>query len=108
MARSFTASRVSSSPLRKARSASVRTPQSFAGTCRHCKTILALQSLVNGAQLYGKPGIFVAFEESSERISANAAKFRWDLPSLQDKKLFFLDAHPNPDLILSGSFDLTG
>jgi circadian clock protein KaiC len=72
------------------------------------KTILALQSLVNGAQLYGKPGIFVAFEESSERISANAAKFRWDLPSLQDKKLFFLDAHPNPDLILSGSFDLTG
>jgi circadian clock protein KaiC len=72
------------------------------------KTILALQSLVNNAVLFGKPGIFVAFEESSLRIIANAAKFGWDLPGLQEKKLFFLDAHPNPDLLISGSFDLTG
>ncbi|MEO8451757.1 MAG: circadian clock protein KaiC [Gemmatimonadota bacterium] len=72
------------------------------------KTVMALQSLVNAARLYGEPGIFVAFEESSARIVANAAKFGWDLPGLQRKKLFFLDVQPSPDLIVSGSFDLEG
>jgi circadian clock protein KaiC len=72
------------------------------------KTVLALQSLVNGARLYNEPGIFVAFEESSARIIANAAEFGWDLPALQRKKLFFLDAQLKPDLIQSGNFDLVG
>jgi circadian clock protein KaiC len=72
------------------------------------KTILALQTLVNGATLFNEPGIFVAFEESSKNLIANAGKFGWDLPALQRKKLFFLDAQPNPDVIQSGGFDLTG
>jgi circadian clock protein KaiC len=72
------------------------------------KTVLAMQSLVNGARHYNEPGIFVAFEESSKRIIANAAKFGWDLPDLQRKKLFFLDAQPRIDLVQSGNFDLTG
>jgi circadian clock protein KaiC len=72
------------------------------------KTILALQSLVNGALHLNEPGIFVAFEESSKRIIANAAKFGWDLPGLQERKLFFLDAQPNPDFVMSGGFDLGG
>ncbi len=72
------------------------------------KTIMSLQTLVRGAQLDNEPGIFVAFEESAERIVANAAKFGWDLPKLQKKKLFFLDAQPKPELIQSGGFDLGG
>ncbi len=72
------------------------------------KTIMALQTLVNGARLDNEPGIFVAFEESSERIVANAANFGWDLPELMKKKLFFLDVQPSPDLMVSGSFDLSG
>jgi circadian clock protein KaiC len=72
------------------------------------KTLMALQTLVNGARLYDEPGIFVAFEESSERITANAAQFGWDLAALQKKKLFFLNAQPTPDLIQSGAFDLSG
>jgi circadian clock protein KaiC len=72
------------------------------------KTIMSLQTLVNGARVDNDPGIFVAFEESSERIAANAAKFGWDLPELQKKKLFFLDVQPKPDLIQSGTFDLCG
>jgi len=40
------------------------------------KTVLALQALVNGAK-NGEPGIFVAFEEDSVRIVANAATFGW-------------------------------
>lgn len=72
------------------------------------KTILALQTLVNGARLDNEPGIFVAFEESSERIMANAAKFGWDLGALQRKKLFFLNAQPATDVYQSGGFDLGG
>jgi circadian clock protein KaiC len=72
------------------------------------KTIMALQTLVNGARFDNEPGIFVAFEESSQRIMANAKAFGWDLADLQKKKLFFLDAQPTPDLFQSGSFDLSG
>jgi circadian clock protein KaiC len=70
------------------------------------KTIMALQTLVNGARIHNEPGIFVAFEESSERITINAAKFGWDLEDLQRRKLFFLDAQPSLELVQSGGFDL--
>jgi circadian clock protein KaiC len=63
---------------------------------------------VSGARLDNEPGIFVAFEESSARIRANAAKFGWDLAALEKRKLFFLDAQTGPDLVQSGNFDLGG
>jgi circadian clock protein KaiC len=72
------------------------------------KTILSLQSLVNGARVENEPGIFVAFEESAERIMANARTFGWDIEALEKKKLFFLDAQPAPDMVRSGGFDLGG
>ena len=72
------------------------------------KTILALQFLVHGAQHCKDPGIFVAFEESSKRIVANAESFGWKLAELQRKKLYFMDAQPMSDLVQSGNFDLSG
>lgn len=73
------------------------------------KTIFALQFLAYGAQERKEPGIFVAFEENSKRIVANAESFNWKLVELQRKKrLFFLDAQPMPDLVQSGDFDLGG
>ena len=72
------------------------------------KTVFALQTLVNGAKDFGEPGIFVAFEENSKQIIANAATFGWDLPALEKEKLFFLDARMSPDLVISGEFDLKG
>ncbi len=72
------------------------------------KTLFALRFLVHGAQDCNEPGIFVAFEETSKRIVANAESFGWKLEELQRKKIFFLDAQPTPDLIQSGSFDLGG
>ncbi|MGA2292187.1 circadian clock protein KaiC [Bradyrhizobium sp.] len=71
------------------------------------KTLLALQSLVNGARQFDEPGIFVAFEEASKNIVAHA-DFGWDIPALPQKSLFFLDAMPSFDLVQSGSFDLSG
>jgi circadian clock protein KaiC len=72
------------------------------------KTIFALQFLVHGVREYKEPGIFVAFEETSERIIGNAEGFGWELAQLRRNKLFFLDAQPAPDLVQSGDFDLMG
>ena len=79
-----------------------------AGEAGAGKTLLALQTLVNGARHHDEPGIFVAFEEDSRRIVANAATFGWDLPELEKKGLFFLDAQPDINLVTSGDFDLGG
>ncbi len=73
------------------------------------KTIFALQFLVSGARDFKEPGIFVAFEESAERLAANAEAFGWRIAELcRTKKLFFMDAQPRTDLIQSGTFDLGG
>jgi circadian clock protein KaiC len=72
------------------------------------KTVFALQSLVNGARVRKEPGLFVAFEESSQQIIANASTFGWSLPDLVRRRLFFLDARLSPDVVQSGEFDLLG
>ena len=63
------------------------------------KTVFALQSLVNSVRLSKEASIFVAFEESTEQIVANAATFGWNLPALVKKKLFFLDARLSPEAV---------
>lgn len=70
------------------------------------KTVFALQTLINGARLYGESGIFVAFEENSRSVIANAASFGWDLAD-QDK-LLFMDAGMSPDVVQTGRFDVSG
>ncbi len=70
------------------------------------KTVFALQTLINGARLCGERGIFVAFEENSRSVIANAASFGWELAN-QDK-LLFMDAGMSPDVVQSGRFDVGG
>jgi circadian clock protein KaiC len=72
------------------------------------KTVFALQTLVNSIRLWGEPALFVAFEENARQIVANAASFGWDLPALQQDKLFFLDAHLSLEMLTAGKFDLAG
>jgi circadian clock protein KaiC len=72
------------------------------------KTVFALQSLVNGAIRAKEAGLFVAFEENTRQIVANAATFGWDLPALEKKRLFFLDARLAPEVVKAGEFDLCG
>jgi circadian clock protein KaiC len=72
------------------------------------KTVFALQALVNGAHASNEAGLFVAFEESAAQIVANASTFGWDLPSLSERKLFFLDARLSPEVVKAGEFDLIG
>ena len=72
------------------------------------KTIFSLQFLTHGAHIGDEPGIFVAFEESTDRIVANSAGFGWNLAELRKTKLYFFDAQPKPDMVLAGTFDLGG
>jgi circadian clock protein KaiC len=72
------------------------------------KTVFALQYLINGARIYGEPGVFVAFEETSKRIIANAVSFDWKLGQLRQNQLLFIDAQPEIDLVQAGDFDLCG
>src|ERR1700729_1255757 len=73
------------------------------------KTVFALQFLAHGARDCNEPGIFVAFEETPERIVANFESFGWNLGRLRRKKsLFFMDAKPMPELTQAGDFDLSG
>lgn len=72
------------------------------------KTLFGLQFLSHGAQACQEPGIFVAFEETAERLLINARSFAWQLDALPPEQLFFLDAQPQPDQQCAGDFDLGG
>jgi hypothetical protein len=72
------------------------------------KTVYALQSLGNGAYGEKQAGVFVAFEEGTRQIVANAATIGWDLPGLEKKKLLFLDARLTPKTVKAPEFDLLG
>ncbi len=73
------------------------------------KTLFALEFLAHGASDFGEPGIFVAFEEKTVKILANASGFGWGLPALvESNKIHFFDARLEPDTILAGEFDLAG
>jgi circadian clock protein KaiC len=72
------------------------------------KTVFALQCLVNAARRRREAGLFVAFEESTRQILANAATFDWGLPALMRRKLYFMDARLAPEVVHAGAFDLSG
>lgn len=68
------------------------------GSCGTGKTILSLQYLYHGAKDYGEPGVYVTFEESREKILAQANAFGWDFEALEGKGLLKLDFVENDDL----------
>jgi circadian clock protein KaiC len=55
------------------------------------KTVLGMQTLVNGATLYGEPGLFVSFEEPAEAIVENTEPFGWPIRQLQEQGSLLLD-----------------
>lgn len=71
------------------------------------KTVFALQALAGAARDLGEPGVFVAFEENSAQVLANAAGFGWGLEALADRSLAFVDARLDPETVVVGGFDLT-
>ncbi|MGK2863956.1 MAG: circadian clock protein KaiC [Chitinophagaceae bacterium] len=74
------------------------------------KTLMSIEFLVKGAILYKEPGVFMAFEEKAEELSANVASLGFDLNKLQKEKKLRID-HVHIDrseIEETGEFDLDG
>lgn len=74
------------------------------------KTLLAMQFLVNGAQLYNEPGIFMSFEENETELAENFASLGVDLNELTAQNKINLDyVHLDKNEIAeAGDYDLDG
>jgi circadian clock protein KaiC len=72
------------------------------------KTLLGLEFVYRGA-VSGAPGIFLAFEETAGDMRQNALTFGWDLLPLEEAgKLFLMEGHIDPHVLLSGDYTLKG
>ena len=74
------------------------------------KTILAMEFLMNGARLYGEPGVFLSFEESVEDLTLNFASLGFDPRPLAARKLLALDfvRVESHEIQETGAYDLEG
>jgi circadian clock protein KaiC len=72
------------------------------------KTLLAMEFLVRGIVTYGEPGVFMAFEETSEDLAANVASLGFDLHQLEADGMLVVDhvEMVSTDLAESGEWDL--
>ena len=74
------------------------------------KTLLAMEFLVRGAQEFGEPGVFVAFEERPDELAQNVASLGFDLPALEQQGLLSLDYihFERNEIEETGEYDLEG
>ena len=63
-------------------------PTLICGSAGCGKTLFGVTFLVNGATLYGEPGVFISFEERAEDLADNVASLGYDLDRLvADQKI---------------------
>ncbi|HMJ07116.1 MAG TPA: circadian clock protein KaiC [Chthoniobacterales bacterium] len=74
------------------------------------KTLLGMEFLVHGAMQYNEPGVFVAFEETGEELTANVASLGFDLNALVAQKKLLLDYVfiDRSEFQETGEYDLEG
>lgn len=80
------------------------------GSAGSGKTLMAMEFLVKGAEKYGEPGVFMAFEETSEDLTENFASLGFDLDSLEARNKLIVD-HVHIDkseIEETGEYDLEG
>lgn len=74
------------------------------------KTMMGLAFLTHGATEYDEPGVFIAFEETADELSANVASLGIDLDRLIARKKLVVDAVrlERSEVEETGEYDLTG
>jgi circadian clock protein KaiC len=77
---------------------------------RSSKTLFAMEFLARGAEEFGEPGVFVAFEEQTEELATNFATLGYDLKALIARKKLAIDfvAIERGELEETGEYDLGG
>jgi len=81
-----------------------------AGAAGSGKTVFAMSFLVNGAEKYGDPGLFVSFEETSRDLETNFASQGFDLKRLEEQGILALDhiRVERSEMEETGDYDLEG
>ncbi len=59
----------------------------IAGPSGSGKTIFGMQFLINGIEMYGEPGIFIATEERPQHLREHFSVFGWDLEKFEDENM---------------------
>jgi len=85
-------------------------PTLICGSAGSGKTLLATSFLVNGARLYGEPGVLMTFEENGDEIASDVASLGFDLPALVDAGKLFIDyvRIERSEIEETGEYDLEG
>jgi circadian clock protein KaiC len=85
-------------------------PTLITGSAGSGKTLMAMEFLVKGAQNYDEPGVFMAFEETSEELSKNFASLGFDLDDLEARNKLVVDYVyiDKSEIEETGEYDLEG
>ncbi|WP_295585820.1 circadian clock protein KaiC [uncultured Lamprocystis sp.] len=85
-------------------------PTLVCGSAGCGKTLLAMEFLVRGATQFNEPGVFMAFEETAEELTANVASLGFDLETLIAQRQLALDFVfiERSEIEETGEFDLEG
>src|SRR5512142_3342538 len=66
-------------------------PTLICGAAGCGKTLLAMEFLVRGAIEQDEPGVFIAFEETADELTANVRSLGFDLDKLAEQKRLLVD-----------------
>ena len=85
-------------------------PTLVCGSAGCGKTLLGMEFLVRGAVEYGEPGVFMAFEETTEELTQNVIALGFDLNALVARRQLALDhVHiERSEVEETGEYDLEG
>lgn len=89
---------------------------SVSGASGSGKTTFAVQFLVNGANMYNEPGLYITLGEQKKQIFANMLRYGWDLKKLEDdRKILFVEYPPyeievflSQEVVIRDSVEMVG
>ena len=85
-------------------------PTLVCGSAGCGKTLLAMEFLIRGATEFGEPGVFLAFEETTDELTQNVRSLGFDLDILGAEKKVLLEhvRVERSELEENGEYDLEG
>jgi circadian clock protein KaiC len=85
-------------------------PTLLCGAAGCGKTLFSMTFLINGANEFGEPGVFMSFEERARDLETNVASLGYDVAELVERKQLVIDHVyiERAEIEESGEYDLEG